>query len=339
MIFFFIPDFGTNFAFFATNRNGNASKVEVYKVDKLANSIELLFIAGQFQDKIESQNKAMEVTVKNLQSNEVFGPVYSSDNGSYMIGIPSAGRYEFTVKVEGTLKIFTEQIDIPAPMKFKHLQQLMIYEMQNSKEELHIVTSEGEEQLSQELAIQRLNQIGHLDVNAASLIARVESNTHENSIQNQSKTSTKEKVASQLETMLNKEIDLEDDLKFQAAVNEKILSSEQEINNVKKQIEDLKNQTTNTEATQNQIRQKEIELQKVIRETIVLETVQLKSTNVQKLKDDLEFVKQYNKELSEIQYKANEEDVVTFLESKVTRTNDISAQMYYTPEQKYRCLS
>ena len=41
--YFFIPDYGTPNALFATNRNGNTAKIEIVKVEKEQKKVEMLF--------------------------------------------------------------------------------------------------------------------------------------------------------------------------------------------------------------------------------------------------------------------------------------------------------
>jgi tetratricopeptide (TPR) repeat protein len=134
--YFFIPDYGTPNALFATNRNGNIAKIEIVKVEKELKKVEMLFVKGVFSDLIDSQNTDLEITVKHKETGETFGPIYSSKEGKYLICLPKDGVYTFQSKVTGSLTVFTKDVEITIPPKGKQFSQEIKDEMINSKEEL-----------------------------------------------------------------------------------------------------------------------------------------------------------------------------------------------------------
>ena len=100
----------------------------------------MLFVKGAFSDLIDPQNTDLELTVKHKETGEVFGPIYTSKEGKYVVCLPKDGVYSFQAKVTGSLAVFNKEVEITIPPKGKQFSQEVKYEMVNSKEELTIIS-------------------------------------------------------------------------------------------------------------------------------------------------------------------------------------------------------
>ena len=75
--YLFVPDNFKNSAYFTTNRGGDLSSAEVLLVslDKIDNDI--VSSMGQWVDEVDNEQKSVNIIVRNIQSNESFGPFVS----------------------------------------------------------------------------------------------------------------------------------------------------------------------------------------------------------------------------------------------------------------------
>ncbi|MBM3186733.1 MAG: hypothetical protein FJZ67_10570, partial [Bacteroidetes bacterium] len=136
---FLVPDMQTKNAYFASNRNGQLGKVEVFYIELSEKPIELTFISGKLTDQIDELNKSVQIKIVNELSKEEFGPFYSDEDGNFLVSVPKEGTYNFQIKVSGSSKEFSETVEIPKISDSKKLNQEILYSMQDSKENLEII--------------------------------------------------------------------------------------------------------------------------------------------------------------------------------------------------------
>ena len=312
--YFFIPDDGTPNALFATNRNGNFAKIEIVKVEKEQKKVEMLFVKGVFADLIDSQNTDLEIVVKHKETGEIFGPIYTSKEGKYLICLPKDGVYSFQSKVTGSLTVFTKEVEITVPPKGKQFSQEIKYEMINSKEELTIISKITNEVSDEELDLLMFTQVGKLEVNVQTLQQQgITAAT--NPVENIGEIKTEVKENPLVEELLDKEIDIENQLKNQIVVQQLIEKNETLIEEKQKEIEALRliqSQQTSIEAkkkTLDEVKSEEQELNQIVKETIILKDLELIEREVVENRELLTKLSDLNKSLAEEQLKGENQKV------------------------------
>ena len=306
--YFFIPDVGTPNAIFATNRNGNATKIEIVKVEKEQKKVEMLFVKGVFSDLIDSKNTDLEITIKHKETGETFGPIFTDKEGKYLICLPKDGIYSFQSKVAGSISVFTKDVELTIPPKGKQFSQEIKYEMLNSKENLIIISKIINEVSDDEMNSLMFAQVGKLEVNALTLqqqgiIAAT------NPVSNNGEIKTELHENPLIEELLDKEIDIENQLKNQIIVQQLIKKNETFIDEIQKEIEVLRStqsQQTSIELKKknlDDIKFKEEELNKIVKETIVLNDLKIGETEIVDNRELLTKVSDLNNTLAEEQLK------------------------------------
>jgi hypothetical protein len=337
--YLFVPDYGTPNALFATNRNGNPSKIEIVKVEKQQKKVEMLFVKGAFSDLIDPQNTDLELTVKHKKTGEVFGPIYTSKEGKYVVCLPKDGIYSFQVKVTGSLTVFNKEVEITIPPKGKQFSQEINYEMINSKEELTIISKVTNEVADDEMDLLMFTQIGKLEVNAQTLQQDgISSKTNDQG--NNPEVGSESKENPLIEQLLDKEIDLENQLQNQIVVQQLIEQNEAQIEAQQQALDALRlqqNQTNNLdERKQNleTIKSKEVTLNQLINETIVLKELELSEREVVERRGDLAKLTELNKNLAEQQLKGEKQQVEELISSNQAFVNSISEKQFPSVEER-----
>ncbi len=329
--YLFVPDYGTPNALFATNRNGNPSKIEIVKVEKEQKKVEMLFVKGFFSDLIDSQNTDIEITVKHKETGETFGPIYTSKEGKYLICLPKDGVYTYQSKVTGSLTVFTKEVEITIPPKGKQFSQEIKYEMINSKEELTIISTITNEVSDEEMDLLMFTQVGKLEVNAQTLQQQgITASTNNQENNGEVKTEVNENPL--LEQLLDKEIDIENQLKNQIVVQQLIQQNETKIETIQKEIEDLRlvqNQITVIEERKKSleiVKSKEETLNRIIKETVVLKDLELSEREIVDSRGNLAKLTELNKLLAEEQLKGENQKVNELITTNQTFITAISTK-------------
>jgi hypothetical protein len=337
--YLFVPDYGTPNALFATNRNGNPSKIEIVKVEKQQKKVEMLFVKGAFSDLIDPQNTDLELTVKHKETGEVFGPIYTSKEGKYVVCLPKDGIYSFQAKVTGSLTVFNKEVEITIPPKGKQFSQEINYEMINSKEELTIISKVTNEVADDEMDLLMFTQIGKLEVNAQTLQQDgISSKTNDQG--NNPEVGSESKENPLIEQLLDKEIDLENQLQNQIVVQQLIEQNEAQIEAQQQALEALRlqqNQTNNLDERKlnlETIKSKEVTLNQLINETIVLKELELSEREVVDRRGDLAKLTELNKNLAEQQLKGEKQQVEELISSNQAFVKSISEKQFPSVEER-----
>ena len=248
---FLVPDLKTKNAYFASNRNGQLSKVEVFLIELSDKPIQLSFIVGKLTDQIDQLNNGVQINITSDVSKERFGPFYSDNEGNYLISVPKEGAYSFQVKVEGSEKEFTQLVQIPKLNDSKKLEQEIIYSTRDSKENLEIINRVlDKESTSAQLELKRYKELAKLEVNAATLVAQTSS-------ENQSALTdlgyndqdTLHAFEELLDDLIDIELDIEKNLKFEEELIIQLDSNQQKIQTLNQELIELDNQITKSTDT------------------------------------------------------------------------------------------
>ena len=132
--FLFVPEVNQKTAYFASNRNCEVNKIDVYAVEFGTKKSTIQLIKGDFYDLVDDKNKLAQIMVVDMNSAIEYGPFTTDENGKYVIVIPGSGKYKFSVTVDGSRQLFENIADVPEVKDNKRLSQTLRYSVEESKE-------------------------------------------------------------------------------------------------------------------------------------------------------------------------------------------------------------
>ncbi|MFM7683430.1 MAG: hypothetical protein ACKO7P_11910, partial [Bacteroidota bacterium] len=326
---FLVPDMQTKNAYFASNRNGQLGKVEVFYIELSEKPIELTFISGKLTDQIDELNKSVQIKIVNEFSKEEFGPFYSDEDGNYFVSVPKEGTYNFQIKVSGSSKEFSETVDIPKISDSKKLNQEIRYSMSDSKEKLEIITRiVDNENLSARMELIKYKEMAKLDVNAGTLVTEVK-REKESDLADLGYSEDSVKAFEKLtDDLLDIQLDIEKNLKFEEELISKLDSNQIALESLRNEIITL-NQEINA-ANDNREKYKletekrnlEQEVQTIKKQNYVL-AKEIQAINENKLisRETLQDLKSINEGLNEKLINSNYSEAKSIVTNK---KNEIS---------------
>ena len=132
--FLFVPEVDQKTAYFASNRNSEVNKIDVYAVEFGTKKSTIQLIKGDFYDLVDDKNKLAQITVVDMSSAIEYGPFTTDEFGKYVIVIPGSGKYKFIVTVDGSRQLFENIADVPEVKDNKRISQTLRYSVEESKE-------------------------------------------------------------------------------------------------------------------------------------------------------------------------------------------------------------
>ena len=132
--FLFVPEVDQKTAYFASNRNSEVNKIDVYAVEFGTKKSTIQLIKGDFYDLVDDKNKLAQITVVDMNSAVEYGPFTTDEFGKYVIVIPGSGKYKFIVTVDGSRQLFENIADVPEVKDNKRISQTLRYSVEESKE-------------------------------------------------------------------------------------------------------------------------------------------------------------------------------------------------------------
>ena len=132
--FLFVPEVDQKTAYFASNRNCEVNKIDVYAVEFGTKKSTIQLIKGDFYDLVDDKNKLAQIMVVDMNSAIEYGPFTTDENGKYVIVIPGSGKYKFSVTVDGSRQLFENIADVPEVKDNKRISQTLRYSVEESKE-------------------------------------------------------------------------------------------------------------------------------------------------------------------------------------------------------------
>ena len=322
--YLFVPDNFKNSAYFTTNRGGDLSRAEVLLVslDKIDNDI--VSSMSQWVDEVDNEQKSVNIIVRNIQSNESFGPFVSDDKGKIFIYFPTEGQYEYTIEhsVYREIKNFKKIVDIPKIGEGERIEQTLRYFMQNSTEELEISTRVKYIEEQEEINPLKLQEISKLSINAKSIgdspsaTAGIPLDVFVKlNIRESDKQVALEKL---VDILLDKEIDMENNERFRVQANEKIKANNDMITSIRKEIEVRKKVVPSDEQIfDKELSQDNNQLQELLEENLVLMNHIERQNQLNEIRPNLDDVTLLNKELNEIRNTTSIEDTEKYIQSKL----------------------
>lgn len=166
---FYIVDSLNHNAYFASARESQAGKINVYQVRVERFPNQLVVFKGNFVSEIHPEQKTISVEVFDLSSGQKIGSYHSSaKDGSYLITVPKGGDYKYVVQYEGETETHTATMQAPFLNELKALKQKIIAYNLQGKESIRIV-NEGEVPLEDQESIiaEVLTQQSKLEPNSS----------------------------------------------------------------------------------------------------------------------------------------------------------------------------
>jgi hypothetical protein len=275
---FLVPDLPSKNAYFASNRNGELNKVEVFLIELSDSIIPMITIPGKLADQVDPMNKNVQIDLISAFSNERFGPYYSDSEGNYLLAIPKAGVYTFKVKVSGSLIEFEKQVEIPTTNDANKIEQKIIYSMKGTKENVEIITRlVDQDNLTPQLSLRKLKETANFQVNSGSLITNIQP-LNKNTLKDlgYSDSDSSKAIEQLMDDLLDVELDIEKNLKFQEELVQQLEQNENEISTLKAKKESLNNEFTKAKNSSeknkinSEIRTIDWNIQKIKKQNLVL---------------------------------------------------------------------
>ncbi len=142
-LFYIVDSLGEN-AWFASSRQSLDGKIQVYKVRVQRVSAPIAAVKGSFKSTVHPENKKFNIEVNDVASGRNIGTFYSDKEGGYLISLPKGGKYEYSIRIDGSPQVFKATVDIPILNEFKPLKQLISHVSENSKEIVKVIDLFGE---------------------------------------------------------------------------------------------------------------------------------------------------------------------------------------------------
>jgi len=125
----FVTDSIEKIAFFASNRQSPAGKIDVYKILTEKRPAEFAFVTGTVLKKDANQSVLAKIKVKNVETGEDVGSFNASTDGTYSLKLPNGGKFIFTVETPG-FSTQSEGVNIPTAYTYVPYKQAIGYETQ-----------------------------------------------------------------------------------------------------------------------------------------------------------------------------------------------------------------
>ncbi len=123
--FLYIVDSIGRHAYFASQRESKANKIDVYNIRVERMPVHWVILKGQFTSEINPLEKALSIRVQN-NSGVAIDNFKTSTKGDYLIVLPKGGKYEFTMNVGDEEKEYKQYVDVPFLEKVKPLKQRIV---------------------------------------------------------------------------------------------------------------------------------------------------------------------------------------------------------------------
>ena len=150
--FLYVVDSLNKYAYFASTRESEIGKVNVYNVRVERFPVQIAIIKGTFNSTIDPNNKDLSIRISNANTGEKIGNFETSKNGDYLLTLPKGGQYEFTLQVGGKDTDYKQVIDVPYLREFRPLKQKIVETIQN-EQEIVLVSNKFDEEFDDPVAI------------------------------------------------------------------------------------------------------------------------------------------------------------------------------------------
>jgi hypothetical protein len=130
----YIVDSLDRYAYFASQRESEAGKINVYHVRVERIPVQIAIIKGSFASTIDPGNKELSIAVYSEATGKLLGNFATSKKGDYLINLPKGGKYQFVLQVGGKNTEYKQIIDVPYLKEFRPLKQKITETIQDGNE-------------------------------------------------------------------------------------------------------------------------------------------------------------------------------------------------------------
>jgi len=181
--YLFVPDDTLNQAYFASNRNCSKNQLLVYSVINTNSSSTIQLIKGIFVDAVNPKNFTAQITAVDQETNIIYGPYTTNEQGEYNLLLPGGGEFKFIVTVEGSNQQFENLAIVPFIKSKQILKQELQYKIEAAEEEVLFLNKFNPYDASEEDQLNVLTAIASFNINP-SLKSNREIKAVENTTQN-----------------------------------------------------------------------------------------------------------------------------------------------------------
>ncbi len=225
---FYIPNEETGTAWFASDRDNKPGKLTIYKVETYRYPASLAFVSGNYETVENARHSQLKIELYNKKTNRKIGTYYTDNDGNYSIPLYFAGDFEYKVTVAGINKVFSLDFNIPKLTNLTKYGQKIIHKQVDGKDFVELlVLSESEMSKDDDLLLTTVRQKSELNV----------SDEVEISQQNQQAENQEFELLN--EKLLASKAILEQEIEFEAKVNQKIHDNVRVINVLQDELKDL----------------------------------------------------------------------------------------------------
>lgn len=110
---FYMVDGEGGVACFASDRDSEYGKVNVYRVSTEQRPVIITVLKGTFADRIDPSDRDAHILVEDAVTHEQVADVKSDINGEYVLSLPRNGRYKFSVQAGRSGRTHVGMVEVP----------------------------------------------------------------------------------------------------------------------------------------------------------------------------------------------------------------------------------
>jgi hypothetical protein len=148
----YVVDADNRNAWFASARQSQDGKLQVYKVKVERVPIQLVAIKGDFVSELDPGMKKVSIEVRDVVSGQLIGTFNSNEKAIYQITFPKGGRYEYAITF-GTSGQQKAVVTIPYMKEFKPLKQRILHKVNTDGAEQIVIINQFDEEVDDPQAI------------------------------------------------------------------------------------------------------------------------------------------------------------------------------------------
>ncbi|PHR42572.1 MAG: hypothetical protein COA32_17350, partial [Fluviicola sp.] len=149
--FLYIVDSLDKYAYFASQRESEMDKVNVYHVRVERFPIQIVILKGQFSSTLNPSTTDLSIVVNDASGKEM-GRFMTDEKGGYIINLPKGGKYEFVLNVGGKEATFKQMIELPFLKEFRPLKQKIV-ETEKEGSEIVLIQNLFDEEFDDPIAV------------------------------------------------------------------------------------------------------------------------------------------------------------------------------------------
>ena len=148
----YVVDADNRNAWFASARQSQDGKLQVYKVKVERVPIQLVAIKGDFVSELDFGMKKVSIEVRDVVSGQLIGTFNSNEKGEYQITFPKGGKYEYAITF-GSSGLQKAVVTIPYMKEFKPLKQRILHKLNTDGTEQVVIINQFDEEVEDPQAI------------------------------------------------------------------------------------------------------------------------------------------------------------------------------------------